>query len=106
VEAGRLLRRDLLRAHRRQPKLVREEKLGEREAGGDDEDEDRAGARGEQRSHEGHVEKAEQEQREQHPELETGVAREDGLLGSHELKISQRGHPALALDFQGAILAP
>ncbi len=42
----------------------------------------------EQRSHEGHVQKAEQEQREQHPELETGVAGEYGLLGRHEAKIS------------------
>ena len=63
--------------------LVREEQLREREAAGDHEDDDRAGARREQRSDEGHVQQPEQEQREQHPELEAGVAGEYGLLGRH-----------------------
>jgi hypothetical protein len=74
VEARRLLRRDLLGAHRREADLVGQEELGEREAAGDDHDHHRAGAGREQDADERDVEQAQQEDREEHPELESGVA--------------------------------
>ena len=76
---GRLLGRDLLGAHRGQRELVREEQLQQRQAADDHDHDDRAGAGGEQRADEGHVQQPQQEQRDQHPELEAGVAREDCL---------------------------
>ena len=60
----------------RQPELVREEELGHQQAADEDEREHRAGAGRGEHADEHHVEEAEQEEREQHPELETPVTGE------------------------------
>jgi hypothetical protein len=83
VKAGRLLGRDLLRAHRGEPDLVRQEQLRDREAARDDQDHHGARAGGEQHADQGHVQKPQQEDREEHPELESGVATDLYALTCH-----------------------
>ena len=74
VQARRLLRRDRLGAHRREPDLVRQEELRERQRADDDHHRHGARAGGQEHHDEGHVDESEQEHRQQHPGLETRVA--------------------------------
>jgi hypothetical protein len=83
VEAGRLLRRDLLRAHGGEADLVRQEQLPEEQGARDDDDRDGARAGGEQDTDQGHVKKAQQEHREEHPGLKPGVASQFHSLSCH-----------------------
>jgi hypothetical protein len=76
VQLGRLLRAHLVRAHRRQRDLVRGEELDQEQHRRDHRDRDRAGSRGEQDADQDRVNQPEQEQRQQHPGLEPGVATE------------------------------
>ena len=64
----------LARAHRGQGDLVGGEELNGEQPGGDDRDRDRAGAGGDQHRDQDRIDEPEQEDREQHPGLESGVA--------------------------------
>ena len=87
VQARRLLRRDLLGAHRGQRELVGEEQLGQRAARRSrPRSVTRPGAGREQHADEDHVEQAQQEQRQQHPDLKTGVPGEDCSLRGHDMQ--------------------
>ena len=68
--------RDDAGAHRGQRELVGREQLDQREPAGDDQHDHRRGAGGEEDADEHDVERAEQEQRDRHPDLESGVASE------------------------------
>ena len=68
--------RHLVRAHRGERDLVRGEELDQEQPAGDHGDRHRAGAGGEQHADQDGVDEPEQEQRQQHPGLESGVAAE------------------------------
>jgi hypothetical protein len=78
VQLRRLLRRDLVGAHRAQRELVGREELEEQQPAGGDEG-DRAADRGEQHPGEHDVHQAQQQHRHEHPDLEARVATELGL---------------------------
>ena len=95
VQLGRLLRRDLARAHRVQRELVGREQLKQREAAADQQDHRAARARpAMSATAKNDVERAEQEQREQHPGLEARVASELGLGDGHGSILANRLAPA------------
>ncbi len=102
VQLRRLLRRDLVRAHRPQRELVRREELHAEQADGHDEDRDAACAGGEQHADEQYVDRAEQEQRGDHPDLKPGVAAE-GRGACHGIDVSRTPtHTYVVSELRGA----
>src|SRR5689334_9460700 len=79
-------RADDLRAHRRKRQLVRQEQLAERERGQEHDHDRDAAAGGEDDAREDDIERAEQEERQEHPGLKTPISREDGARSGHAPK--------------------
>ena len=89
---------DLLDPHRGHRDLVGGEQLQQQQADGHDHDHARPRARREQHADEHHVDEPEQEHRQQHPGLQTGVATEVGAGGGHRAHSGRRAYrPAKAI---------
>ena len=76
VKLRLFLGRDLFHAQRRERNLVRREVLQQQQHQGEQDDRRGAGPGGDQRGNEGHVDKPEQEHRQDHARLEAAVLSE------------------------------
>ena len=94
VQLRRLLRRDLARAHRVQRELVGGEELHRREPARDEQDHEALDAGCEQHADERDVQRTQEEHREQHAGLQSRVACERRLRGSHGSILANRVQPA------------